>query len=112
MIGEGVDVICEELKGWVIFFFGYLGVGKLIFINVFVLGLEVKIVEILVYYNKGMYIIIFFEMFFVLGDGYIIDILGIKGFGIFDMEEEEIGYYFFEIFKILVNCKYGNCIYC
>lgn len=70
-----------------------------------------KIGEIFDYYNKGMYIIIFFEMFLVDGGGYIIDILGIKGFGIFDMEEEEVGYYFKEIFEYFVYCKYGNCIY-
>lgn len=36
----------------------------------------------------------FSEMFPVEGDGYIIDTPGIKGFGTFDMEEEEIGHYF------------------
>ena len=41
----------------------------------------------------------FSEMFPVEGDGYIIDTPGIKGFGTFDMEEEEIGHYFPEIFK-------------
>ena len=42
----------------------------------------------------------FSEMFSVDGDGYIIDTPGIKGFGTFDMEEEEIGHYFPEIFKV------------
>ena len=45
----------------------------------------------------------------VEGDGYIIDTPGIKGFGTFDMEEEEIGHYFPEIFKTSADCKYGNC---
>ena len=48
-------------------------------------------------------------MFPVDGDGYIIDTPGIKGFGTFDMEEEEIGHYFPEIFKVSSECKYGNC---
>lgn len=51
----------------------------------------------------------FSEMFPVEGDGYIIDTPGIKGFGTFDMEEEEIGHYFPEIFKTSADCKYGNC---
>ena len=50
----------------------------------------------------------FSEMFPVPGDGYIIDTPGIKGFGTFDMEEEEIGHYFPEIFKTSANCKYGT----
>ena len=51
----------------------------------------------------------FSEMFAVEGGGYIIDTPGIKGFGTFDMEEEEIGHYFPEIFKFSANCKYNNC---
>ena len=59
--------------------------------------------------NKGMHTTTFPEMFPVEGDGYIIDTPGIKGFGTFDMEEEEIGHYFPEIFKTSADCKYGNC---
>ena len=51
----------------------------------------------------------FSEMFPVEGGGYIIDTPGSKGFGTFNMEEEEIGHYFPEIFKTSANCKYGNC---
>ena len=51
----------------------------------------------------------FSEMFPVDGGGYIIDTPGIKGFGTFDMEVEEISHYFPEIFKISENCKYNNC---
>ena len=61
------------------------------------------------YHNKGMHTTTFSEMFPVNGDGYIIDTPGIKGFGTFDMEEEEIGHYFPEIFKISADCKYNNC---
>ena len=50
----------------------------------------------------------FSEMFPVPGNGYIIDTPGIKGFGTFDMEEEEIGHYFPEIFKVSADCRYGN----
>ena len=42
-------------------------------------------------------------------DGYIIDTPGIKGFGTFDMEEEEVGHYFKEIFHHSTECRYGNC---
>ena len=61
------------------------------------------------YHNKGMHTTTFSEMFPVPGDGYIIDTPGIKGFGTFDMEEEEIGHYFPEIFKFSADCRYGNC---
>ena len=109
LTGEGADTIREELKGRVTLFSGHSGVGKSTLINALVPGLEVKTAEISAYHNKGMHTTTFSEMFPVPGDGYIIDTPGIKGFGTFDMEEEEIGHYFPEIFKTSANCKYGNC---
>ena len=109
LTGEGVDAIREELKGRVTLFSGHSGVGKSTLINALVPGLEVKTAEISAYHNKGMHTTTFSEMFPVPGNGYIIDTPGIKGFGTFDMEEEEIGHYFPEIFKTSADCKYGNC---
>lgn len=51
----------------------------------------------------------FSEMFPIGEEGYIIDTPGIKGFGTFDMEDEEVGHYFKEIFEFSAKCKYGNC---
>lgn len=109
LTGEGIEVIREELKGRVTLFSGHSGVGKSTLINALVPGLEVKTAKISTYHNKGMHTTTFSEMFPVPGNGYIIDTPGIKGFGTFDMEEEEIGHYFPEIFKISADCKYGNC---
>ena len=109
LTGEGVDAIREELKGRVTLFSGHSGVGKSTLINALVPGLEVKTAEISAYHNKGMHTTTFSEMFPVPGNGYIIDTPGIKGFGTFDMEEEEIGHYFPEIFKTSADCKYGDC---
>jgi ribosome biogenesis GTPase len=41
----------------------------------------------------------------------IIDTPGIKGFGIVDMEREEIGDYFPELFELKQDCKFNNCIH-
>jgi len=51
----------------------------------------------------------FSEMFPIPGDGYIIDTPGIKGFGTFDMKDEEVSHYFREIFETSDKCKYNNC---
>lgn len=48
-------------------------------------------------------------MFELPQGGYLIDTPGIKGFGTFDMEKEEVAHYFKEIFEASANCKYNNC---
>ena len=107
--GHGVEAIRKALEGKITLFSGHSGVGKSTLINAILPGIETKTGEISSYHNKGMHTTTFSEMFPVDGDGYIIDTPGIKGFGTFDMEEEEIGHYFPEIFKVSAECKYGNC---
>lgn len=105
----GIDLVLEELKNRVTLFSGHSGVGKSTLINAILPEASAKTGEISAYHHKGMHTTTFSEMFPVAGNGYIIDTPGIKGFGTFDMEEEEIGHYFPEIFRTSANCKYGNC---
>ena len=51
----------------------------------------------------------FSEMLELPDGGYLIDTPGIKGFGTFDMEPEELTGYFKEIFKFSEGCKFNNC---
>lgn len=105
----GVEEIKRDLQGKVTLFSGHSGVGKSTLINAILPDLNVKTGAISAAHNKGMHTTTFSEMFPVEGEGYIIDTPGIKGFGIFDMEDEEVGHYFKEIFEFSANCKYGNC---
>jgi ribosome biogenesis GTPase / thiamine phosphate phosphatase len=107
--GEGIEAIKDDLKAKVTLFAGHSGVGKSTLINSIIPDLAIKTGKISTYHNKGMHTTTFSEMFPVDGDGYIIDTPGIKGFGTFDMEDEEIGHYFPEIFNTSANCRYGNC---
>ena len=88
--GNGVNEIKKALESKITLFSGHSGVGKSTLINAILPGTETKTGEISSYHNKGMHTTTFSEMFPVNGDGYIIDTPGIKGFGTFDMEEEEI----------------------
>lgn len=106
---EGIDQIKDELKGKVTLFSGHSGVGKSTLINAILPDQHLKTGEISAAHNKGMHTTTFSEMFPVEGDGYIIDTPGIKGFGTFDMKDEEVGHYFKEIFEFSAHCKYGNC---
>lgn len=105
----GIEEIKKALEGKITLFSGNSGVGKSTLINAILPGQNLKTGDISNVHNKGMHTTTFSEMFPVDGGGYIIDTPGIKGFGTFDMEEEEVGHYFKEIFKFSAGCKYGNC---
>ena len=105
----GIQELKESLAGKVTLFSGHSGVGKSTLINAILPDQQLRTGEISEYHNMGMHTTTFSEMFPVEGDGYIIDTPGIKGFGTFDMKDEEVGHYFKEIFEMSAQCKYGNC---
>ncbi len=78
---------------------GNSGVGKSTIINRLIPRLNLKIGEISEYHNKGMHTTTFSEMYELPEGGSVIDTPGIKGFGVIEMEESEVGHYFKEIFQ-------------
>lgn len=107
--GQGINLIRQELKERVTLFSGHSGVGKSTLINSILPEFNVKTGEISTYHKKGMHTTTFSEMFPIPEGGYIIDTPGIKGFGTFDMKEEEVSHYFPEIFHLSTKCRYNNC---
>ncbi|MBO5795456.1 MAG: ribosome small subunit-dependent GTPase A [Bacteroides sp.] len=105
----GIEAINNELEGKITLLSGHSGVGKSTLINAILPDATAKTGEISSVHKKGMHTTTFSEMFELPQNGYLIDTPGIKGFGTFDMEEEEIGHYFPEIFRTSADCKYGNC---
>lgn len=108
--GRGLDEVKDKLRGAITLFSGNSGVGKSTLLNALLPGTDARTGEISQAHNKGMHTTTFSEMYPVdQAGGYLIDTPGIKGFGTFDMEVEEIGHYFPEIFEASAHCKYGNC---
>ena len=107
--GEGIDALKESLGGKVTLLSGNSGVGKSTLINKLFPWLDLKTSAISDAYNTGKHTTTFSEMFEVEEGAYIIDTPGIKGFGTFDMEKEEVGHYFKEIFAVSADCRFGNC---
>ena len=88
---------------------GHSGVGKSSIINRLDPELDLKTGQISDYHRQGKHTTTFSEMFEMHGGGYLIDTPGIRGFGVIDMEKEEISHFFPEIFKLLKDCRYHNC---
>ena len=107
--GEGVEGLHKLLKGKITLLSGNSGVGKSTLINQILPEANLRTAEISDAHNTGMHTTTFSEMLELPGGGYIIDTPGIKGFGTFDMEPEELTSYFREIFHFSKDCKFSNC---
>ena len=107
--GDGIDALRAELQGKTTLLSGNSGVGKSTLLNLFVPDADAKTAEISVAHDSGMHTTTFSQMFFLPQGGALIDTPGIKGFGTFDMEREEVSHYFREIFRTSEDCRFGNC---
>ena len=107
--GEGVEGLHKLLKGKITLLSGNSGVGKSTLINQILPEANLRTAEISDAHNTGMHTTTFSEMLELPKGGYIIDTPGIKGFGTFDMEPEELTSYFREIFHFSKDCKFSNC---
>ena len=88
---------------------GNSGVGKSSLINLVDPKLQLKTSEISDYHKSGKHTTTFAEMFELSIGGFVIDTPGIRGFGLHDIQDEELFHFFPEIFKTSENCKYHNC---
>lgn len=107
--GESMKEFEAILKDKITLFSGNSGVGKSTMLNSIIPGLNLRTAEISDAHNTGMHTTTFSEMLKLPYGGWVIDTPGIKGFGTFDMEPEEICSYFKEIFEFSKDCRFNNC---
>ena len=107
--GEGVEPLRPLLDGRITLLSGNSGVGKSTLINSLAPHANLRTAAISDAHQTGMHTTTFSEMI-PLGEGaWIIDTPGIKGFGTFDMEREELTSYFKEIFEFSKQCRFSDC---
>ncbi|MFW5480015.1 MAG: ribosome small subunit-dependent GTPase A [Prevotella sp.] len=107
--GEGLDQLQSMLHDQITLLSGNSGVGKSTIINQLLPGVNLRTAEISEAHDTGMHTTTFSEMLPLPQGGYLIDTPGVKGFGSFDMQPEEIGSYFKEIFHFSKDCRFSNC---
>jgi len=106
-----LNIIKDLMKGKTSLFSGHSGVGKTTLLNSLEPGLNLKTKEISFQHQQGQHTTTFAEMFDLSFDAKIIDTPGIKGFGVVEIEKEELGDYFTEFFALKSGCKFHNCIH-
>ena len=116
--GAGLELLHPLLDGKITLLSGNSGVGKSTLINQLVPGVNLRTAELSEAHDAGQHTTTFSEMIEMPSSAskgtageasYLIDTPGIKGFGTFDMEPEEISGYFKEIFRFSKDCRFSNC---
>ncbi len=109
--GKNIYQVKELMIDNTSLFSGHSGVGKSTLINQLEPSLELKTSEISEQHLQGQHTTTFAEMFDLSFHARIIDTPGIKGFGIVEIEKEELGDYFPEFFERKSECKFNNCLH-
>ena len=108
---EGIEDMREKISNKVVLFSGNSGVGKTSLINAIFPHAMLKTGIISDSHHKGKHTTTFSEMVELPNNAYLIDTPGVKGFGLYGMEREEISHYFRDIFHFSKGCKFNNCMH-
>lgn len=108
---QNIATVKEMMTGKTSMFIGHSGVGKSTLVNAIEPSLNLKTNKISDQHKQGQHTTTFAEMFDLNFNAKIIDTPGIKGFGVVDIEREELGDYFPEFFALKQGCKFNNCIH-
>jgi len=109
--GKNIEAVIKLMKGKVCMFSGHSGVGKSTLVNAIEPSLNLKTKEISDQHKQGQHTTTFAEMYDLKNEIQIIDTPGIKGFGVVDIEPNELSGYFPEFFELQSECKFNNCLH-
>lgn len=109
LMGEGLAALAEAMRDKTCLLAGHSGVGKSTLLNRLVPEAHARTAEVSEAHGTGMHTTTFSERYDLPGGGGVIDIPGIKGFGTFDMDPEEVAHYFRDIFQLSAGCHFNNC---
>ena len=109
--GKNIDKVKQMMLGKVSMFSGHSGVGKSTLVNILEPTLELKTSEISSQHMQGQHTTTFAEMYDLSFGAQIIDTPGIKGFGVVEVDKQELGNYFPEFFELKGHCKFNNCLH-
>ncbi|MFR9650818.1 MAG: ribosome small subunit-dependent GTPase A, partial [Rikenellaceae bacterium] len=107
--GDGMEQLKERLRGVTTLISGNSGVGKSTLIKRIDPSIDIKVGEISRSHNKGKHTTTFSTIYPLEDGGQIIDTPGIKGFGLLEIDNDELWHYYPEMLSIGEQCQFYNC---
>jgi len=104
----GIDALRQCMKNRASVFSGQSGVGKSSLINI-ITGLDLPVGETVAKTRKGSHTTTRAHLVTLEGGGWCVDTPGIKSFGVWDLDKEQIQQAFEEIWALRDDCGFSNC---
>ncbi len=107
LTGQGMESLCAALTGKTAALTGQSGTGKSTILNYLLPGLQIRTGRVSDFNGKGRHTTTGSELFSMPGGGMLMDTPGLREFGLWGFEEEDLAYYFPEMRPHLGSCRFG-----
>jgi ribosome biogenesis GTPase / thiamine phosphate phosphatase len=105
--GEGIPALKQALAGRVSGFLGKSGVGKTALLNAIQPGLGLRVKAVSQATGKGRHTTTNVEMIPLEIGGAVMDTPGIREFGLWDVDDDNLALFFREMRPLVGSCKFG-----
>jgi ribosome biogenesis GTPase len=106
--GEGIEALKEAMKGKASVFSGQSGTGKSSLINI-ITGHNFSVGETVKKTKKGSHTTSTAQLVPLEFGGWCVDTPGVKSFGVWDLDIDELRHYFSDIQQHAERCKFPDC---
>jgi ribosome biogenesis GTPase len=105
--GEGIEELRQVLAGRISALLGKSGVGKSSLLNALQPGLGLRVNEISQATGKGKHTTTHLEMFPLEPGGRVVDTPGVREFGLWDVNPDDLALFFPEMRPFVGRCRFG-----